>query len=539
MELILKEKINVDNKIKDFTLNPLNNTLITIGKGLTFFKKNFSKDKQITKNINNCETIKYIKEESQLFTSSSFYIINSNNYIYKCDSSSKKVISCIFKPNFNIECINVTNNGKIAYINSNNLYLYDSFNDKTISVGIGDESRTNLSLFINNENIIVKSREFGKNENNIKIFCGKGLFKIFDIQTENNHTFMKLIGTRYFGATANGLVEVWDAITNEMIDTKYICDSRITYIENDDEWFYFGTARGDLIVTNDKLEVVKTINWIKSEIRKIYYYDDTLYVLCDNNQLLVFSLFDEDNVVVVDEFMEKYKIHEEYRAFFSVNRVTEIENFIKKLEISGSSFYAPTKLQIFKALSSPISNKKVLMLGKEPYNVYPHITTGLSYEIKEKSWFSSTINNTLKNILKLIYYSYNGELKEIEDIKNEINKGNFKILPPDKIFKSWENQGVLLLNSALTVLINETGSHSKFWSNFTKDILEYISTVNQDITYFLWGKDLKIFEKNILSGNIIIHNHPSSAGNFDNPNDFFYGLSFINTKDKINWLGGE
>ena len=145
----------------------------------------------------------------------------------------------------------------------------------------------------------------------------------------------------------------------------------------------------------------------------------------------------------------------------------------------------------------------------------------------------------VKNILKLIYYSYNGELKEIEYIKNEINKGNFKILPPDKIFKSWENQGVLLLNSALTVLINETGSHSKFWSNFTKDILEYISTVNQDITYFLWGKDLKIFEKNILSGNIIIHNHPSSAGNFDNPNDFFYGLSFINTKDKINWLGGE
>ena len=538
MELILKEKINVDNKIKDFTLNPLNNTIITIGKGLTFFKKNFSKDKQITKNINNCETIKYIKEESQLFTSSSFYIINSNNYIYKCDSSSKKVISCVFKPNFNIECINVTNNGTIAYINSNILYLYDSFNDKTISVHIGDESK-NLSLFISNENIIVKSRELGKTENNIKIFCGKELFKIFDIQTENNHTFMKLIGTRYFGSTANGLVEVWDAITNEMIDTKYICDSCITYIENDDEWFYFGTSKGELIVTNDKLEVVKKINWIKSEIRKIYYYDDTLYVLCYNNQLLVFSLFDEDNVVVVDEFMKKYKIHEEYRAFFNVNRVTEIENFIKKLDVSGSAFYAPNKLQIFKAISSPISNKKVLMLGKEPYNVYPHIATGLSYEIKDKSWFSSNINNTLKNILKLIYYSYNGELKDIEDIKNEINKGNFKILPPDKIFKSWENQGVILLNSALTVLINETGSHIKFWSNFTKDILEYISTVNQDITYFLWGKDLKIFEKNILSGNIIIHNHPSSAGNFDNPNDFFYGLSFINTKDKINWLGGE
>ena len=51
MELILKEKINVDNKIKDFTLNPLNNTLITIGKGLTFCWKNFSKDQQLTKNI--------------------------------------------------------------------------------------------------------------------------------------------------------------------------------------------------------------------------------------------------------------------------------------------------------------------------------------------------------------------------------------------------------------------------------------------------------------------------------------------------------
>lgn len=539
MELILKEKINVDNKVKDFTLNPLNNTLITIGRGLTFFKKNFSKDKHIIKNINNCETIKYIKEESQLFTSSSFYIISSNNYIYKCDSSSKKVIDCIFKPNFNIESINVTNKGKIVYISNNYLYSYDSFSGKQISTYIGDEVRSNLSIFILNENIILKSREFGKNDNNIKIFCSTNLTEIFSIHTENNHTFVKLIGTRYLGATASGLIEIWDAISNELIDAKKICDSRITYIENDDEWFYFGTSRGELIVTNDKLKVVKTITWIKSEIRKIYYFDDTLYVLCENNQIHIFSLFDEDNVSIINDFMKTYKIHEDYREFFTINRVTEIENFIKKLETSNTTVYTPNKLNIFKAFNTPISNKKVCILGKEPYNNYPTIATGLALEIKEKSWSEKNINNTIKNILKLLYFSYKNKFKELDDIKADINKGKFKILPPDKLFKSWEKQGVLLLNAALTVLVNNTASHKKFWSSFTNDLLEYLSTKNKDIIYLLWGKDVKSFEKHILHGEMIFHNHPASAGNIDNPNDFFNGVSFIKTKNIINWLGGE
>ena len=95
------------------------------------------------------------------------------------------------------------------------------------------------------------------------------------------------------------------------------------------------------------------------------------------------------------------------------------------------------------------------------------------------------------------------------------------------------------MNSALTTVVGKAGEHHGFWNNFTKELLEYISIKNNSVVYFLWGKDAELFEKNILSGDIIKHNHPAICGNLENEKDFLNGISFRNTVNIINWTGYE
>ena len=538
MKLILKQYINSSQKIKDFEISPLTNNIITVGDKLTFYNDNYKEIKSLKRRINSSDAINYIKEENQLFASSTFYITTSKNEVYKCDSSSKKILDCIFKKDFTILSMAISPLGKIAYINSNNfrLYSYDTLSHEEKSIELDSNYNNNYSVYIYNENIILKIRQTDKNSNNIRIFTSD-LEEITNIHSNDNNIFMKLVGINLLTTKVNGYIEIWDASTSEIYDYKHISDYKITYLTNDDEWFYFGNTYGEIIVTNDKFKVINKIKLFKSEVKKLIYLEDTLYALSLDGQIAILMIVDDDNTSVIGKFMKMYNIHPDYTEFFTTENVSTIENFIKKLNITKKS-YAPHESDIFKALQTPLSDKKVCILGKDPY-YQANLATGRAFEIKTKSWGTKLVNKTLKNILKLIYYSYNNKLISTSKIIEEIEIGKFKILPPDKLFKSWENQGVLLLNTAFTVEIGVAGSHHKFWDNIFKDLIKYISLKNPNITYLLWGKDASSFEKYILSGKKIMHNHPTTAGNLDNSNDFFYGKSFIETKNTINWLGGE
>lgn len=538
MKLILKQYINSNYNTKDFDISPLTNNIITVGDKLTFYNDDYKEIKSLKRKINTCDSINYIKEENQLFASSTFYITNSKNEVYKCDSSTKKILSCIFKPDFTILSMAISPLGKIAYIDSinQNLCLFDTLSNERKYLQLDKTYTNNYSVYIYNENVILKTRKNDKNSNNIQIFTSD-LEEITNISSKDNNIFMKLVGINLLTTKIDGYIEIWDASTSEIYDYTHISDYKITYLTNDDEWFYFGNSFGEIIVTNDKFKVINKIKIFRSEIKKLIYLEDTLYALSVDGQIAVIIIIDDDNTSVIGKFMKMYKIHPDYTEFFTTEKVSTIENFIKKLNIAKKS-YSPHELDIFKALQTPISDKKVCILGKDPYN-QNNVATGLAFEIKAKSWGAKSVNKTLKNILKLIYYSYNNKYVPYSDIIEEIEIGKFKILPPDRLFRSWVNQGVLLLNTAFTVEVGATGSHSKFWDNIFKDLIKYISLKNPNITYLLWGKDASNFEKYILTGNKILHNHPSNAGNMDNQNDFFNGKSFIETKDIINWLGGE
>jgi uracil-DNA glycosylase len=72
----------------------------------------------------------------------------------------------------------------------------------------------------------------------------------------------------------------------------------------------------------------------------------------------------------------------------------------------------------------------------------------------------------------------------------------------------WCNQGVLLLNTALTVEEGKPGSHSKLWSRFTNSFIATLSREKRDLVWLLMGKHAQVYKENIISGEVIETVHP-------------------------------
>jgi uracil-DNA glycosylase len=165
------------------------------------------------------------------------------------------------------------------------------------------------------------------------------------------------------------------------------------------------------------------------------------------------------NVKIAESWKERLSDEFEKPYF---NQLVE---FIKT-EYSSSKIYPPGKL-IFNAFDKcSFENTKVVILGQDPYHG-ENQANGLSFSVNDG------INSppSLKNIFK--------EIKD--DLGIEIPKsGNLE---------RWANQGVLLLNSTLTVRAGEAGSHQKQgWETFTDAVIKCISEQKQDVVFMLWGK---------------------------------------------------
>lgn len=539
MKTILEDNISYDTKIKDFGVDSVNKRIITTGDKLIFLKEG-KIEKEVAGKIKNCEVIRYIKEKNQLFVSSIFFVSTQNGKVYKCDGRRKKIIEEVYDFERTPEVVDFTTGGKIIFIENNTLCSYDVNTKESYITQSFSENMTkgNYRIFTSGENVILKYRELHEKSNKINIFDSK-LEKIFDIKTENNHIYSKIVGIEYLAGTDAGEIEIWNIIEAEMYNSIKISNSRITFIEKNDKNYFIGTGTGDLIITDETFKIQVTQNIFKNEITKICVIEDEIFVLGVENKIVKLKIIDETNEVKNNiqrmEFMEKYNIHEDYYNFFTVEKVAAINSFIKCMEIRKIE-YIPKNENIFKALRNSISSRKVCILSNEPYS-QGEIATGLAFEVKNTSWVNHEINISLKNILKLLYKTYAGKMEDIEKIRKEICHNEFNILPPNELFKSWEKQGVLLLNSSLTAIEEKTGEHNKFWHPFTRDLMEYISTKNENIVYFLWGKDAEQFEKNILNGEIIKSNHPAKGGHSEGEKDFLKGDFFEKTKDIINWLG--
>ena len=106
-------------------------------------------------------------------------------------------------------------------------------------------------------------------------------------------------------------------------------------------------------------------------------------------------------------------------------------------------------------------------------------------------------------------------------------------------FTDLAKQGVLLLNSALTVEEGKAGSHLKLWQPYTNYIIDYISKNHKDIIFVLWGNYAK--KKRVIidlsKHHIIESNHPSPLS--ANRGGWFDTKPFSKINDKLKELGKE
>ena len=158
----------------------------------------------------------------------------------------------------------------------------------------------------------------------------------------------------------------------------------------------------------------------------------------------------------------------------------------------------PPKEEIFRALDlCSYHDVKVVILGQDPY-YQPNQANGLAFSVNK----GCKLPPSLKNIFKALEYDLgipsttNGDLT------------------------GWAEQGVLLLNSTLTVRKGQALSHSRFgWETFTNRIMQVLNQSENPIVFMLWGNNARAKAKFITNKNHLVLEsvHPS-------PLSFYHGF---------------
>ncbi len=292
MDIILEEDIAYKTKVNDFGVEPVNKRIITTGEKLIFFKKGIF-EKETGGKVKNSKIIKYIKEKNQLFVSSMFFVSTPNGKVYKCDGNKKKIKALVFETDKLITAMNFITSGRIVYIEDNTLFSYDVDTQELIFTKINKNKKIgNYDIFTSGENVIIKFKEEEKENNIIYIFENK-LKKIFEIKTENDHTYSKIVGIKYFAGTEEGEIEVWNILDKELYNSIKIADIKINYIEEDEEKFFIGLVDGTMIITDKDFKILRKEKVSDEEIKKICIIENEIYILVSDKRIIKYRMINK------------------------------------------------------------------------------------------------------------------------------------------------------------------------------------------------------------------------------------------------------
>lgn len=222
------------------------------------------------------------------------------------------------------------------------------------------------------------------------------------------------------------------------------------------------------------------------------------------------------------EFLYTHRfIPKGYEEFFRDEKVKEIIKGISdklKEECKDKQIF-PRLENVFKAFYyTPIP--RVVLLGQDPYATVTTEGTptarGLSFSVIGKF-----LNPSLKNIQK------------------EVESCGFKVNYKSGDLSKWAKQGVLLLNSALTVQAGNSGAHISLWAPFTELLIRWL-TNKYELTFLLWGAPAQEYESDIQRKEkqvVLKSSHPCtmSASKSCGGNPPFLGCKHFSQVSCIDW----
>lgn len=215
----------------------------------------------------------------------------------------------------------------------------------------------------------------------------------------------------------------------------------------------------------------------------------------------------------------------DWKDFFVSNSelLNSIENKVnlKASELQPLKVF-PDNQNIFKAFElCELKNTKVVIIGQDCYHGEGQ-ANGLCFSVNEGVKHPPSLRNIIK------------------EMTSDLNT----IIERNSDFTDLASQGVLLLNSALTVQEKIAGSHLEYWEPFTDNLIKYLSdNSNNRLVFILWGNYAKNKKKFIGDNHFIIEGtHPSPLS--ANRGGFFGGKYFSKANEllqecnvsEINWV---
>ena len=150
---------------------------------------------------------------------------------------------------------------------------------------------------------------------------------------------------------------------------------------------------------------------------------------------------------------------------FEKDYFKKLTDFVRNEYMSGKTIY-PEPKNIFNAFNlCPLSNVNVVIIGQDPYHE-PGQAHGLCFSVENGTDFPPSLQNIYKEIESDLGHksTTNGDLS------------------------SWARQGVLLLNSTLTVQAHIAASHAgQGWEIFTDAVIRAVNDNRKNVVYMLWG----------------------------------------------------
>jgi uracil-DNA glycosylase len=162
------------------------------------------------------------------------------------------------------------------------------------------------------------------------------------------------------------------------------------------------------------------------------------------------------------------KINDSWKQFlkseFEKDYFIKLTDFIRN-EYKSTTVYPPGSL-IFNAFNHcPFNNVKAVIIGQDPYHG-PGQAHGLCFSVRDGITFPPSLINIFKEI--------ESDLGIVRPVSGNLER--------------WADQGILLLNSSLTVREHLAGSHqNKGWEQFTDKVIDILNREKNNLVFFLWG----------------------------------------------------
>ena len=213
----------------------------------------------------------------------------------------------------------------------------------------------------------------------------------------------------------------------------------------------------------------------------------------------------------------KMNNYETWKSFINFETKKPYFKKIKDHLISDNAegkIVLPEPKNFFRAFDLCELNKvKVVIIGQDPYHT-PGVPNGLAFSVNKNQKLPPSLSNIFR------------ELESDLGVKNYIGD-----------LSAWSRQGVLLLNTCLSVCAGLPASHSNIgWENFTNAAIEEIQK-KENIIFLLWGKHAQQKKAFIQEDNFILeaaHPSPLSANN-----GFFGCNHFSKTNNLLTSLGSD